>query len=422
MTYVTASQAASLINSGDRIYVHGIACTPNFILEAITQRARELKDVEFYHIHTLGDALYADIKYKDSFKVNSLFTGANVRHTIKQGNGSYIPAFLQDMPGLFDNQILHLDVALIQVSSMDQHGYVSLGTSVESTLAAIRNAKTVIAQVNKFMPRTFGDSCLHISQITCLVEHNTPLLEEFVVSAASEQEELIGDHIAKMIENGSTLQMGIGTIPEVVLQKLRNHKNLGLHTEMFSDGVIDLIEAGALNGSQKSIDKGKAVATFAVGSQRLYDYMDNNPLFLLKECSYTNDPSIIKQNPKVIAINSAVEIDLTGQICADSIGPRIYSGVGGQVDFVRGATLSKGGKAIIAMTSTTKKGESKIVPFLKQGAGVVTSRAHVQYVVTEYGVADLRGKNLIQRAHLLSSIAHPDHRQSILQTYLQSIK
>lgn len=422
MTYVTAKQAASFVKSGDHIYVHGIACTPNHIIQGIVDRASELKDVEFYHIHTLGDALYADIKYKDSFRVNSLFTGSNVRHTIKQGNGSYIPALLQDLPSLFDNGIIELDVALIQVSSVDKHGYVSLGTSVEATMAAVRNAKVVIAQVNEYMPRTFGDTALHISQITALVEYNTPLLEEYVSGQATKEEEKIGEYIASMIENGSTLQMGIGTIPEVVLQKLKNHKDLGLHTEMFSDGVIDLIEAGALNGSQKQIDKGKAVATFAVGSKRLYDFLDNNPLFVLKECSYTNDPNVIKQNPKMIAINSAVEIDLTGQVCADSIGSKIYSGVGGQVDFVRGATLSKHGKAIIAMTSTTKKGQSKIVPFLKQGAGVVTSRAHVQYVVTEYGIADLRGKNLIERAHALASIAHPDFRQEILNSYLDSIK
>lgn len=422
MVYLNAQQAASQIKSGDRIYLHGIACTPNHLIDAIVDRADELTDVEFCHIHTLGPAAYADLKYKDSFTVNSLFTGGNVRHSIKQGNGSYTPVFLSEVPALFDNEILDLDVVLIQVSSVDEHGFVSLGSTVEGTLAAIRNAKLVIAQINSFMPRTFGDASIHISQIDTAVCFDTPIIEDYGSGVASEQDEKIGNYIAQMIEDGSTLQMGIGSIPEIVLQKLKNHKNLGLHTEMFSDGVIDLIEAGALTGASKNIDKYKAVGTFAVGSKRLYDFIDNNPLFLFRECSYTNDVSIIRQNPKVIAINSAVEIDVTGQICADSIGTKIYSGVGGQVDFVRGASLSKGGKAIIALSSTTKKGENKIVPFLKQGAGVVTTRAHAQYVVTEYGVADLRGKTIRQRVEALASIAHPNFREEILKTYFDSIQ
>ncbi|MHC5354952.1 acetyl-CoA hydrolase/transferase family protein [Myroides sp. LJL115] len=422
MVYLNAQQAASQIKSGDRIYLHGIACTPNHLIDAIVDRAEELTDVEFCHIHTLGPATYADLKYKDSFRVNSFFTGGNVRHTIKQGNGSYTPVFLSEVPTLFDNEILDLDVVLIQVSSVDEHGFVSLGSTVEGTLAAIRNAKLVIAQINSFMPRTFGDASIHISQIDTAVCFDTPIIEDYGSGIASEQDEKIGNYIAQMIEDGSTLQMGIGSIPEIVLQKLRNHKDLGLHTEMFSDGVIDLIEAGALTGANKNIDKYKAVGTFAVGSKRLYDFIDNNPLFLFRECSYTNDVSIIRQNPKVIAINSAVEIDVTGQICADSIGSKIYSGVGGQVDFVRGASLSKGGKAIIALSSTTKKGENKIVPFLKQGAGVVTTRAHAQYVVTEYGVADLRGKTIRQRVEALASIAHPNFREEILKTYFDSIQ
>lgn len=421
MNYTTVQQAAKLIKSGDRIYVHAVACTPNYIIDAIVDRASELRDVEFCHIHTLGKAPYADPKYKNSFFVNSFFTGGNVRHTIREGNGTYTPVFLSELPMLFDNGLVPLDVALIQVSPPDQDGYCSLGTSVVAAQAAIRSAKLVIAQVNKYMPRTFGDAIVHCSKIHTFVEHDTPLLTEYS-SDFGEVEDKIGHYIAEMIEDGSTLQMGIGSIPDAVLKKLKGHQHLGLHTEMFADGVIDLIETGALDCSKQTISNGKAISTFFIGTERLYNYLDNNPFFELRECSYTNDPFIIRQNPKMIAINSAVEIDVTGQICADSIGPNIYSGVGGQVDFMRGATLSKGGKAIIAMSATTKKGGNKIVPFLKQGAGVVTSRAHTQYIVTEYGVADLRGKSIVDRVHALANIAHPDFREDILREYFDNTR
>lgn len=421
MKYTTAQEAAKLINSGDRIYVHAVACTPNHIIDAIVERAPELRKVEFCHIHTLGKAPYADPKYRESFFVNSFFTGGNVRHTIKEGNGTYTPIFLGSLPEAFDSSLVHLDVTLIQVSPPDEHGFCSLGTSVEATPAAIRSSKIVIAQVNKYIPRTFGDAALHVSKIDALVEHHTPLLTEYSDSF-DDVEDKIGGYIAGLIEDGSTLQMGIGSIPEAVLQKLRNHKHLGLHTEMFADGVIDLIEAGALDCSLQKSSNNKAVSSFCVGTERLYKYLDNNPFFEFKECSYTNDPFIIRQNPKTIAINSAVEIDLTGQICADSIGPNIYSGVGGQVDFMRGATRSKGGKAIIAMSATTKKGGNKIVPFLKLGAGVVTSRAHAQYIVTEYGVADLRAKSIVDRVHALANIAHPDFREDILREYFDATR
>lgn len=421
MNYTTAQQAAKLIKSGDRIYLHAVACTPNHIIDAIVDRASELRNVEFCHIHTLGKAPYADPKYKESFFVNSFFTGGNVRHTIREGNGTYTPVFLSELPMLFDSGLVPLDVALIQVSTPDENGYCSLGPSVVAAAAAIRSAKLVIAQVNNFMPRTFGDAVLHISKIDVLVEYNTPLLTEYS-SDIGEVENKIGHYIAEMIEDGSTLQMGIGSIPEAVLQKLKNHRQLGLHTEMFADGVIDLIEAGALDCSMQSTSNGKAISTFLIGTERLYKYVDNNPFFELRECSYTNDPFVIRQNPKMIAINSAVEIDVTGQICADSIGADIYSGVGGQVDFMRGATMSKGGKAIIAMSATTKKGGNKIVPFLKQGAGVVTSRAHTQYIVTEYGVADLRGKSIVERVHALANIAHPNFREDILREYFDATR
>lgn len=421
MNYTTAQEAAKLIKSGDRIYVHAVACTPNHLIDAIVERAPELRKVEFCHIHTLGKAPYADPKYRESFFVNSFFTGGNVRHTIKEGNGTYTPIFLGSLPEAFDSGLVHLDVILIQVSPPDEHGFCSLGSSVEATPAAIRSSKIVIAQVNKYIPRTFGDAALHVSKIDVLVEHHTPLLTEYSDSY-DDIEDKIGGYIAELIEDGSTLQMGIGSIPEAVLQKLRNHKHLGLHTEMFADGVIDLIEAGALDCSKQVSSNNKAVTTFFVGTERIYKYLDNNPFFEMKECSYTNDPFIIRQNPKTIAINSAVEIDLTGQICADSIGPNIYSGVGGQVDFMRGATRSKGGKAIIAMSATTKKGGNKIVPFLKNGAGVVTSRAHAQFIVTEYGVADLRAKSIVDRVHALANIAHPDFREDILREYFDATR
>lgn len=421
MNYTTAQEAAKLIKSGDRIYVHAVACTPNHLIDAIVERAPELRKVEFCHIHTLGKAPYADPKYRESFFVNSFFTGGNVRHTIREGNGTYTPIFLGSLPEAFDSGLVHLDVTLIQVSPPDEHGFCSLGTSVEATPAAIRSSKIVIAQVNKYIPRTFGDAALHVSKIDVLVEHHTPLLTEYSDSF-DDIEDKIGGYIAELIEDGSTLQMGIGSIPEAVLQKLRNHKHLGLHTEMFADGVIDLIEAGALDCSKQVSSNNKAISTFCVGTERIYKYLDNNPFFEFKECSYTNDPFIIRQNPKTIAINSAVEIDLTGQICADSIGPNIYSGVGGQVDFMRGATRSKGGKAIIAMSATTKKGGNKIVPFLKNGAGVVTSRAHAQFIVTEYGVADLRAKSIVDRVHALANIAHPDFREDILREYFDATR
>ncbi|WP_121965416.1 acetyl-CoA hydrolase/transferase family protein [Myroides sp. N17-2] len=421
MNYTTAQEAAKLIKSGDRIYVHAVACTPNHLIDAIVERASELRKVEFCHIHTLGKAPYADPKYRESFFVNSFFTGGNVRHTIREGNGTYTPIFLGSLPEAFDSGLVHLDVTLIQVSPPDEHGFCSLGTSVEATPAAIRSSKIVIAQVNKYIPRTFGDAALHVSKIDVLVEHHTPLLTEYSDSF-DDIEDKIGGYIAELIEDGSTLQMGIGSIPEAVLQKLRNHKYLGLHTEMFADGVIDLIEAGALDCSKQVSSNNKAISTFCVGTERIYKYLDNNPFFEFKECSYTNDPFIIRQNPKTIAINSAVEIDLTGQICADSIGPNIYSGVGGQVDFMRGATRSKGGKAIIAMSATTKKGGNKIVPFLKNGAGVVTSRAHAQFIVTEYGVADLRAKSIVDRVHALANIAHPDFREDILREYFDATR
>ncbi len=419
--YVTAAEAVKVVQSGNRIYVQAAAATPTVLTRALAERAHELRDVEVCHMHTEGEAPYADPALKESFHVNSFFIGKNVRHTLTAGNGSYTPVFLSEIPRLFRKNILPLDVVFIHVSPPDSHGYCSLGVSVEATKAAIEMAKTVIAQVNPQMPRTFGDSVLSLSAIDYLVEADMPLYGHGT-DIISDQEALIGGFVASLIEDESTLQMGIGSIPNAALAKLTNHKNLGLHTEMFSDGVIDLIESGVINCKYKGVTKNRALATFLIGSQRLYDFVNDNPFISMRESSFVNDTAVIRRNPKMVAINSAIEVDITGQVCADSIGPKMYSGVGGQMDFIRGASLSEGGKAIIALPSVTKKGESKIVPFLKQGAGVVTTRAHVQYVVTEYGIADLYGKSLKQRAAAMTNIAHPDHRESLDRAYFESLK
>lgn len=410
--YTTAHEAVQLIQSNSRIYVQAAAATPSLLTKALAERANELKNVEICHLHTEGEAPYADPKLAESFHVNSFFIGKNVRHTLAAGNGSYTPVFLSELPNLFRRKIITLDAAFIHVSPPDSHGYCSLGVSVEATLAAIENSRLVIAQVNAHMPRTFGDSIIHISRIHYAVEVNMPIhLQHEVI--VSETETKIGHFVASLIEDKSTLQMGIGSIPNAVLANLGSHKDLGLHTEMFSDGVIDLIEKGVVNGRYKGTVKGRVLATFLIGSKKLYDFVNDNPIVEMRESSFVNDTALIRRNPKMIAINSAIEVDITGQVCADSIGMRMYSGVGGQMDFIRGASLSDGGKAIIALPSVTKTGASRIVPLLKQGAGVVTTRAHAQYVVTEYGIADLYGKTLKQRARQLTDIAHPNHREEI---------
>lgn len=414
--YVTAAEAVKVVKSGDRVYVQAAAATPTVLTKVLTDRAAELRNVEICHLHTEGEALYANPDLSESFHVNSFFIGANVRHTLKSGNGSYTPVFLSELPLLFRKKVLHLDVVFIHVSPPDQHGYCSLGTSVEATVAAVENAKIVIAQVNKNMPRTFGDGILHVSEIDYLVEVDVPIYANEVVPFSMEEEK-IGTYIASLIEDKSTLQMGIGSIPNAALSKLTNHKNLGLHTEMFSDGVIDLIENDVINCNYKSVSRGRALATFLMGSKRLYDFVNDNPFIEMKESSFVNDTAKIRKNNRMVAINSAIEVDLTGQVCADSIGAKMYSGVGGQMDFIRGASLSEGGKAIIALPSITKRGESRIVPYLKQGAGVVTTRAHVHYIITENGIADLYGKTLKQRANEMVKIAHPLHQEAIEKAY-----
>jgi acyl-CoA hydrolase len=417
---VTAEEAVKIIKSNDRVYIQAAAAAPQELMNAMSERHEELRNVEVCHLHIEGEAKYANPIYKDSFHVNSLFIGKNVRHTLKAGNGSYTPVFLSEVPLLFKRNILPVYVALIQVSTPDKHGYCSLGVSVEAVLAAIENAKHVIAQINVQMPRVHGEGIIHISELDTFVEVDMPI-HEFFMPEPTEVEHKIGNYIAELIDDRSTLQMGIGTIPNAVLHKLGNHKDLGLHTEMFSDGVIDLILKDVINGNYKGINAGRALTTFLAGSKRLYDYVDDNPFVEMRSCDYVNDVHNIRKNPKMVAINSAIQIDLSGQVCADSIGTRMYSGVGGQMDFIRGASLSEGGKAIIAMPSTTTKGISRIVPFLNPGAGVVTTRAHVQYIVTEYGVANLYGKTIKQRVAELVNISHPDHRERIDKEYFEAM-
>ena len=414
--YVTAEEAVKVVKSGDRVYLQAAAAVPTVLANALVERAPELRNVEICHLHVEGEARYANPELAQSFHVNSFFLGANVRHTLKAGNGSYTPVFLSELPYLFRKKVLPLDVVFIHVSPPDSHGYCSLGVSVEATLSAIESSKKVVAQVNPQMPRTFGDGILHISEIDYLVEINSPIYSH-ETEKISPLEDKIGDYIASLIEDESTLQMGIGSIPNAALTKLSNHKNLGLHTEMFSDGVIDLIESNVINGNYKGTCRGRALATFLIGSQRLYDFVNDNPFIEMRESSYVNDTARIRKNPKMVAINSAIEVDITGQVCADSIGARMYSGVGGQMDFIRGASLSEGGKAIIALPSITKNGDSRIVPFLKQGAGVVSTRSHVQYIVTENGIANLYGKSLKQRSAELVKIAHPEHQEWIDREY-----
>ena len=413
---ISAQEAVKAIKSNDRVFIQAAVAAPQSLINAMAERHEELRNVEVCHLHIEGDAPYANPEYKDSFFVNSFFIGPNVRHTLKAGNGCYTPVFLGELPLLFKRNIIDLDVALVQVSPPDKHGYCSLGSTVAATLAALENAKIVIAEVNPKMPRTHGDGVIHISEFNHLVDVDRELVAH-EMPAPNKIEETIGDFIAEMIEDGSTLQMGIGSIPNAVLSRLGNHKDLGIHTEMLSDGVIDLILKDVINCNKKIVNHGKVITTFLMGSKRLYDYVDDNPFIEMKASDYTNSVGIIRQNPKVISINSAIEVDLTGQVCADSIGMRMYSGVGGQMDFIRGASLSEGGKPIIALPSVTKTGRSRIVPFLQPGAGVVTTRAHTQYVVTEYGVANLYGKNIKQRISELVKIAHPDHREAIERSY-----
>lgn len=412
MKYISGEEAVSKIKSGNRVFIHGGAATPHYLLRKLAERSAELYNVEIVSISMQGDSVVAEEKYKNSFRINSLFVSENVREAVNAGRGDYVPIFLSEIPILFKRNILPIDVAMVQVSPPDKHGYCSLGVSVDIAATAVKVAKHVIAQVNPRMPRTLGDGMFHIDEFDSLVMAQQELLE-VVCNASDEISQRIGSHCAELVENGATLQMGIGSIPDAVLTCLSNHKELGIHTEMFSDGIIPLIEKGIITNQHKRKYRDKTVTSFLLGSRKLYDFVDDNPSVVALNIDYVNDTSVIRTNPKVTAINSAIEVDLTGQVCSDSIGAYHYSGVGGQMDFMRGAALSEGGKPIIALPSVTKKGISRIASFLKQGAGVVTTRAHAHYIVTEYGIAYLYGKNMRQRAKALIEIAHPNHREEL---------
>jgi acyl-CoA hydrolase len=415
--FITAPEAVQCIESNDRVFIHGSAATPVCLVQALQNRYTELNNVELVSITNIGDLNFDRAEFKKAFFFNSLFVSANTRNIVNSLNGDYVPVFLSEIPLLFRKKILPLNVALIQVSPPDKHGFCSLGTSVDIARAAVEMAEFVIAQVNPKMPRTHGDGFIALDKINSLVCQESELPEVDYSSKTNDAIKQIGKNVASIIEDGATLQLGIGSIPDQVMQNLYSHKNLGVHTEMMSDGVIPLIEKGIINNSKKKLNVGRTVTGFMAGTRKLYDFVDDNPQIRVMDIGYVNDTSIIRQNPKATAINSAIEIDLTGQVCADSIGTYQYSGIGGQMDFIRGASLSNGGKPIIALPSTTSKGLSRIVPFLKEGAGVVTTRGHVHWVITEYGIINLYGQSLKQRAKCLIEIAHPDHREWLCKAY-----
>jgi len=412
MRLVSAEEAVSCIRSGERVFIHGVAAAPGRLLAAMTARAPELRGVELVQLHTEGEAPYAAPEMAGSFRVNSLFVGANVRAAVREGRADYLPVFLSEVPRLFRSGRLPLDVALVQVSPPDRHGFCSLGVSVDVSPAAVQTARTVVAQVNPRMPRSHGDGLVHVDDIDLAVEVDEPL-PEFQPPPLTEVERAIGRHVAGLVEDGSTLQVGIGAVAEATLASLGDHRRLGVHTEMLSEGVVGLVEEGVVTGETKHVHPGKVVAGFALGTRRLYDFIDDNPMVAMLDIAYVNDAEVIRRNPRVAAVNGALEVDLTGQVCADTIGELQYSGVGGQMDFIRGASLSEDGKPIIALPSTTSAGESRICSHLKPGAGVVTTRAHAHFVVTEHGVADLFGRNTRQRAAALVAIADPRHREAL---------
>ncbi|MBQ5996374.1 MAG: acetyl-CoA hydrolase/transferase family protein [Bacteroidales bacterium] len=411
---VSAEEAVKVIKSGDRVHLSAVASAPQCLIKAMCERGDrgELKNVHISHLHTEGPAPYAEAKYEGIFQLDSFFVGANARKDTQAGWADYIPIFLGETQRLYREGYLKCNVAMVQVCPPDEHGFVSLGTSVDATLSAIETADTVIAVVNKYVPRAFGDALIPMSMIDIFVEDDKPLIEA-PFAEPDETEIAIGKHCAALIEDGACLQMGIGAMPNAVLAQLGNHKDLGIHTEMFADGVLNLVEKGVITGAKKKLDRGKMVSSFLMGSKRVYDFIDNNPMVAMMDIGYTNDPFIVAQQPKMTAINSALQIDLTGQVCADSLGTRFWSGVGGQIDFVYGASRSKGGKSIIAMPSITKKGVSKIAPVLSPGAGVVTTRSHMHWIVTEYGAVDLYGMPMQDRAKALINLAHPSAREEL---------
>lgn len=414
MKYVSPSEAVRLIESGDSIYIQGSTSIPEVLSQALADRGDELKDVTIYAAFAVGrrEAPFCKPEYKEAFNVKSLFVANNIRHWLAEGYGTTIPAFLGEIPAMFRDGTLPLDAVFLNVSPPDKDGYCSFGVSADLAVSALECAHKVIVQINKAMPYSYGDALIHVSRIDAAVEVDDPLVE-VPTAEPTEIDSAIGRHIAELIPDGATLQIGVGGIPNAVLSALKDHQHLGLHTEAMTDGVLPLLESGVIDNSLKAVCPGISVASLALGSKRLYEYMDYRKDLLLKDVAWTNDPFRIARNPKVMAINSAVEVDLTGQVCADSVGTRIISGVGGQHDFMYGGSLSEGGKTFIAIPSMTEKGRSKINPVLAEGAGVVTTRHMVQHVVTEYGVATLRGKSLAERARALISIAHPSVREEL---------
>jgi acyl-CoA hydrolase len=413
MRIVTAEEAVAGIRSGNQLFVHGGAATPSVLLEALAARAAELRDVTVIHLHTEGAAPHLAPGLEGSFRHRALFIGPNAREAVNAGRADYVPIFLSDIPELFTSGAMPLDAAFINVSPPDAHGYCSLGTSVDTALSAVAAGRTVVAQLNRSMPRTLGDSFVHVDQIDVAVEVDQPP-PEHASPVIGEVERQIGAYVAELVPDGATLQMGIGSIPAAVALSLRDKRDLGIHTELFTDPVLDLVEAGAITGRAKEINRGKIVTAFLMGSRRLYAFVDNNPMIEMRPVDYTNDTAVIRRFSRMVAINSALSIDLTGQVSADSIGTRFYSGVGGQMDFMRGAALAAQGRAIIALPATAAGGTiSRITPVLAEGAGVVTTRAHVRTVVTEFGVAELFGRSVRERAHALIGIAHPDFRDEL---------
>jgi len=410
---MSAAQALEAVKSGDRVWIQSGCGTPSVLVDALVARANELRNVEIIHMKTLGAADYTRPEYEGHFRHRGLFLGDNVREAVANGRADYTPIFLSEIEGLFETGALPLDVVLMQVSPPDAHGFVSLGTTVDCTLTLVRYAKCVIAEVNRRMPRTHGETNVHVSRISALVESDRPLLE-LDAEPFTETHMRVGANVAALIPDGATLQTGIGGIADAVLHCLGDKRDLGIHTELVPDGVVDLMESGVINGERKTIHRGKAVVAFVLGSQKLFDFIHENPSFEFRPISYTNDPFVVAQNERMVAINGALQVDITGQVCADSIGTRPYSGFGGQIDFIRGAARSKGGVPIIALPATAKRGTvSRIVPMLDPGAGVVTSRADVHYVVTEYGAAYLHGKTLRERAEALITIADPRFRAEL---------
>ena len=415
---MSADEAVAVVKSGMRVFVHGAAATPTLLLEALVRR-EDLVDVTIYHLHTTGPAVFAEPEHADRFLSVSLFAGPPVRKAIAEGRADFVPVFLSDIPALFHRGRIPLDVAFLQLSPPDKHGYATLGTSVDAALAASQSARYVVAEINERMPRSHGNTLVPLSRILAFTRSDHPIFEH-ARPEPGPVEDAIGQHAAALVPDGATLQMGIGAIPDAVLRRLVDKHDLGVHTEMFSDGVVDLAEAGVITNARKKVHRGRTVTSFVIGTRRVYDFVDDNAFVEFHPCDRTNDTSLIRKNDHVVALNSALEIDLTGQVCADSIGHRIYSGIGGQMDFIRGSALSHGGKAIIALPSTAARGSvSRITAALRPGAGVVTTRGHVHWVVTEYGAVDLWGLGLRARAEALISIAHPDVRGELRTAFAE---